>query len=51
MRLPVFDAFHPNPDLQDCVAGAALYQEKDCDGLISVGGGSAMDTAKGIKHC
>lgn len=49
MRLPVFDAFHPNPDLQDCVAGAALYQEKGCDGLISVGGGSAMDTAKGIK--
>lgn len=49
MRLPVFDAFHPNPDLQDCVAGAALYQEKECDGLISVGGGSAMDTAKGIK--
>ena len=49
MRLPVFDAFHPNPDLQDCVAGAALYQEKGCDGLISIGGGSAMDTAKGIK--
>ena len=42
MRLPVFDAFHPNPDLQDCVAGAALYQEKGCDGLISIGGGSAI---------
>lgn len=49
MRLPVFDAFHPNPDLQDCVAGAALYREKGCDALISVGGGSAMDTAKGVK--
>ena len=46
---PVFGGYHPNPDLEDCVAGAELYREMGCDGLISIGGGSAMDTAKGIK--
>ncbi|MCH5287083.1 MAG: phosphonoacetaldehyde reductase [Christensenellaceae bacterium] len=49
MDVPQFSAFHPNPDFADCAAGAALYREKDCDGLISLGGGSAMDTAKAIK--
>lgn len=49
MTLPVFGGFHPNPDLADCEAGAALFRDKHCDSLISIGGGSAMDTAKGIK--
>lgn len=49
MILPCFSGYHPNPDLADCTAGAALYRAKGCDGLISIGGGSAMDTAKGIK--
>lgn len=46
---PVFSGYHPNPDLTDCAEGAELYQKEKCDGLISIGGGSAMDTAKGIK--
>ncbi len=49
MTFPVFSGFHPNPDLADCEAGAALFHDKRCDSLISIGGGSAMDTAKGIK--
>ena len=49
MALPCFSGFHPNPDLADAVAGADLYREMSCDGLISVGGGSAMDTAKAVK--
>lgn len=44
-----FDGYHPNPDFSDCMTGAALYRENGCDGLISLGGGSSMDTAKGIK--
>lgn len=47
--VPVFSGYHPNPDLADCAAGAAMYCEMGCDGLISLGGGSAMDTAKAIK--
>ncbi|MBQ8200581.1 MAG: iron-containing alcohol dehydrogenase [Clostridia bacterium] len=49
LKLPVFSGYHPNPDLADCSAGAALFREHGCDGLISVGGGSAMDTAKGVQ--
>ncbi len=46
---PVFHAYHPNPDFIDCRDGAALFDSEGCDGLVSIGGGSAMDTAKGIK--
>lgn len=44
-----FKGYHPNPDFADAVAGAALYRANGCDGLISLGGGSAMDTAKAVK--
>lgn len=46
---PVFSSFHPNPDLADTEAGARLYLREKCDGLISIGGGSSIDTAKAIK--
>ncbi len=44
-----FHGYHANPAFDDCRVGAALYRQAGCDGLISIGGGSAMDTAKGIK--
>lgn len=46
---PRFSGYHPNPDFSDAAAGAAMYRENGCDGLISLGGGSAMDTAKAVK--
>ena len=46
---PVFSAFHPNPDLDDTEAGAEIYLREGCDGLVSIGGGSSIDTAKAIK--
>ena len=49
LTLPLFCGYHPNPDLADAVAGAEIYRAAGCDGLISVGGGSAMDTAKAVK--
>ena len=49
LELPCFSGYHPNPDLADAVAGAQMYREMGCDGLISMGGGSAMDTAKAVK--
>ena len=47
--MPVFSDFHPNPDLADCARGAEVWREHACDGLIAIGGGSTLDTAKGIK--
>ena len=49
LACPVFSDFHPNPDLEDARSGAALYRREQCDGLISVGGGSSIDTAKAVK--
>lgn len=44
-----FHGFHANPDFADAAAGADMYRANGCDGLISLGGGSAMDTAKSVK--
>ncbi len=46
---PVFSGYHANPDLADSASAAAIYLQENCDGLISVGGGSAIDTAKAVK--
>ncbi len=45
----VFDGVHPNPIESDVEAGAAFYNEHACDGLLALGGGSAMDVAKVIR--
>jgi choline dehydrogenase len=44
----VFDRVIPNPPIMLVDEGASLYQNEDRDGLIALGGGSAMDTAKAI---
>ena len=44
----VFQEVVPNPPVALVDAGAELYLRLDCDGLIGLGGGSAMDTAKAI---
>jgi choline dehydrogenase len=44
----VFDRVEPNPPIGLVDEGADLYQREDCDGIIGLGGGSAMDTAKSI---
>jgi choline dehydrogenase len=44
----VFDEVRPNPDIALVDHGAQLYTEAGCDGLIGLGGGSSIDTAKAI---
>jgi choline dehydrogenase len=44
----VFDKVRANPGVELVDAGAAEYREQGCDGLVAIGGGSSMDTAKGI---
>ena len=46
--LPVFDATPPNPNESAVRAAAVLYKSENCDGLIALGGGSAIDLAKGV---
>ena len=44
----VFDGVSPNPDVELVGEASALYREEGCDGLVALGGGSSMDTAKGV---
>ncbi len=46
---PRFTGYHANPAWEDCDAAVQMYREYHCDGLVSIGGGSAMDTAKAVK--
>ncbi len=44
-----FSDFQPNPLYESVVEGVALYRKEQCDCIMAVGGGSAMDVAKCIK--
>jgi len=48
LPVTVFDATPSNPTEAAVRAAAQLYQQHGCDGLIAVGGGSAIDCAKGV---
>lgn len=44
----VFDDVYPNPDVELVGRAAAVYRGEGCDGLVALGGGSPMDTAKSV---
>ncbi len=44
----VYDGTPSNPTEAAVRAAAAVYREAGCDGLIALGGGSAIDCAKGV---
>ena len=44
----VFDGVEPNPSIELVGRAATVYHEGECDGLIALGGGSSMDTAKAV---
>lgn len=48
MTVAVFDQTPSNPTEAAVRAAAEMYKAKGCDGLIAVGGGSAIDCAKGV---
>jgi alcohol dehydrogenase len=47
----VFDGAKPNPTVSNVENGLALLRERECDFVISLGGGSPHDCAKGIALC
>ncbi|TML69226.1 MAG: iron-containing alcohol dehydrogenase [Actinobacteria bacterium] len=44
----VFAEVRPNPDIALVDHGAEIYAAEGCDGLVGLGGGSSLDTAKSI---
>lgn len=45
----VFDAIPPNPNVSGVLAASEMYKQEGCDGIIALGGGSVIDSAKGLR--
>ena len=48
MKYEVYDGTVPNPTTRNVNEATAVYKEKGCDSLISLGGGSSHDCCKGV---
>lgn len=44
----IYDGTQPNPTTENVAAGLTILQQNRCDSVISLGGGSPHDCAKGI---
>src|SRR5699024_6239942 len=44
----IYDGVEPNPKIANCLDGMKVYKENNCDGIITIGGGSSHDCGKGI---
>jgi len=45
----IFDGVQPNPTDKNVYDGISVYRDSNCDLVIGLGGGSAMDAAKGMR--
>jgi 4-hydroxybutyrate dehydrogenase len=45
----VYSGVHPNPVEQDVREAAGAFKENQCDGVIAIGGGSALDAGKAAR--
>ena len=48
IRYAVYDETQPNPTVNNVEDAIAIYKANECNALIAIGGGSAMDCAKGV---
>ncbi len=48
VEVVLFNQVVANPPVRIVNEGSRVYKENNCDGLVAVGGGSSMDTAKAI---
>ena len=49
LKIDIFDGINPNPVEENVTKGVKKYQSGKYDGIIALGGGSAMDVAKTIR--
>src|SRR5512143_4133236 len=48
LKAVIFDGAEPNPTDKNVHDGVKVYQDNKCDGIVSLGGGSSHDCAKGV---
>ncbi len=46
---PIYDGTDENPTEENVLEGFEIYEKDKCDGIVGFGGGSSLDTAKGIR--
>ncbi len=44
----LYSEIKPNPTIQNVQDGVKAFKDADCDSIITIGGGSSMDTAKAV---
>ena len=44
----IYSEIKPNPTIENVQSGVAAFKESGADAIVAIGGGSSMDTAKGI---
>ncbi|MFC5973613.1 iron-containing alcohol dehydrogenase [Halomarina salina] len=44
----VYDEVRPDPTVENIESAHALYRDEDCDVIVTLGGGSSIDTGKGV---
>jgi len=44
----VYSDIKPNPTIENVLNGVQAFKDGECDSIITIGGGSSMDTAKAI---
>ncbi len=49
VSIHTFTDFKPNPKYEEVLEGIKIFKENNCDLIIAVGGGSAIDVAKCIR--
>ncbi|MGI9862756.1 iron-containing alcohol dehydrogenase [Moorella naiadis] len=49
LEVIVFDEVEPDPSLETIHKGADFFKQVGCDLMVTLGGGSPIDTAKGIR--
>lgn len=48
LKVVIFDGAQPNPTDLNVAAALAMWNEQSCDSIVSLGGGSSHDCAKGL---
>jgi len=49
LEVAVYDGIPPNPTIAGIEGALALYRERDCDGIVGLGGGSVLDSGKALR--
>ncbi|MDD2733567.1 MAG: iron-containing alcohol dehydrogenase [Desulfuromonadaceae bacterium] len=48
LKAVIFDGAEPNPTDKNVHDGVKVYKDNNCDGIVSLGGGSSHDCGKGV---